>query len=129
MNTVGYDHEKTKQKKKNIVKELQLYKPRGQGALQDKNVKMIPALYIQIKVEFIINNLKKLSNFMPLAECRLNKRNAANKHSKLPVKISELTNKTRRITCHLKIAKERISEILGDDTLGLSILQCMTPNS
>ena len=60
-----------------------------------------------------------------MAERRLNRRNVAKEHSKLQVKISELTNKT----CHLKIAKKRIGEISGDDTLALSILQCMTPNS
>ena len=62
MDTVGYDHEKTK---KETRKELRLYEPRSQSALLDKNIKMIPALYIQIRVEFVINSLKKLSNFVP----------------------------------------------------------------
>ena len=64
-----------------------------------------------------------------MVERRLNRRNVAKEHSKLQVKISELINKTRWLTCHLKIAKKRIGEISGDDTLALSILQCMTPNS
>ena len=64
-----------------------------------------------------------------MAERCLNRRNATKEHSKLQVKISELRNKTRWLTHHLKIAKERIGEISGDDTLALSILQCMTPNS
>ena len=64
-----------------------------------------------------------------MAERRLKRRNAAKEHSKLQVKISELTNKTKGLTRHLKIAKERIGEISGDDTLALSILKCMTPNS
>ena len=72
---------------------------------------------------------KKTWQLHALAERHLNRRNAAKEHSKLQVKISELTNKTRGLTRHLKIAKERIGEISGDDTLALSILQCMTPNS
>ena len=64
-----------------------------------------------------------------MAERRLNRRKTAKEHSKLQVKISELTGKTRQLTRHLKIAKERIGEISDDDTLALSILQCMTPNS
>ena len=66
---------------------------------------------------------------MCLGRKTLKTRNATKEHSKLQVKISELTNKTRQLKYHLKIAKERIGEISGDDTLALSILQCMTPNS
>ena len=96
-----------RRQKKKCVKELQLCEPRSQNILWDENVKMIPALYFEIGVEFVIDNLKKPGNFAPL-------------------QIIELTNKTGRLQHHIKIAKERIS---GDDTLPLSILQYMTPNS
>ena len=126
MNTVGYDHEETKKETRERVATIRAKKPKcplGQKRKGD-------SCSLHSNRGPIRNRqLKKTRQLRALAERRLNRRNAAKEHSKLQAKISELTNKTRRLTRHLKIAEERIGEISGDDTLGLSTLQCMTPNS
>ena len=126
MNTVAYDHEKTRKETRERVAAIRAKKPKCPLGRKCKN----DSCSLHPDWGRIRNRQpKKTRQLRALAERRLNRRNAAKEHSKLQVKISELTNKTRQLTRHLKIAKERIGEISGDDTLALSILQCMTPNS
>ena len=126
MNTAGYDHEKTKKETRERAADIRAKKPKcplGRKC-KDDSCSLHPD-----RGRIRNRQPKKTRQLHALAERRLNRRNAAKEHRKLQVKISELPNKTRRLTRHLKIAKERIGEISGDDTLALSILQCMTPNS
>ena len=123
MNTVGYDHEKTKKEMRERVATMWAKKPKyplGRKCKDDS------CSLLRDRGRIRNRQPKKTWQLRAFAERCLNRRNAAEEHSKLQVKIIELTNKTGRLQHHLKIAKERIS---GDDTLPLSILQCMTPNS
>ena len=125
MNTAGYDHEKTKKEMHERVAAIRAKKPKCPlGWKSEDDSRSLHPNRGQIHNR----QPKKTRQLHALAERRLNRRNAAKEHSKFKVKISELTNKTRHLKYHLKIAKERIGEISGDDTLALSILQCMTPN-